>query len=212
MTSRIAAVRWRLVAGLCASGLFFASCGAGSEETAPSPTPDTFDPNVLNALVLQPEEVSVPLVRGVFDTTGSRVTYTATFGDSTYAVQAAISRIVDDIEREQHFSELRTSVNSLVGGERNYQLPESDLAFKYKARVLETPNAAVLALKDDYIMLLTITADDLAQAPLVFDDAVVDEYVAKMFDRIRRVASDPDSITPVASAPTFAAAQRDTGS
>jgi hypothetical protein len=140
----------------------------------------------------------------VFSGNGTAVTYSATFGDSTYSVQSTVSRTTDDIQREQAFSDLRRSVNTLIGGERNFVLPGSDLAFKYKAVVMQTPNHAVLAMKDDFYMLLTIMSDDEGQSERVFDDAALEMFAARMFERIVQVSEDPSSITPVPSAPTYA--------
>ena len=119
---------------LCTTLLAVAACGGGGrEEATPSPTPDAFDPNVLNALVLQPDEVSVPQGGDFFDTSGSRVTYTATFGDNSYAIDRLRSRgYLMTLSANSDLPNCGTSVNTLIGGERNYQLPESDLAFLTK--------------------------------------------------------------------------------
>ena len=202
-------MRAPLLLMVCATLFAIAACGGGAEPSTPSPTPDTFDPNVLNALVLQPEEVPLPPRSAIFSGGGSRVTYTAAFGDPSYAVDVTISRTTDAIEREQQFSDLRSSVNTLIGGERNHELPGSDLAFSYKAVVMQTPNSGILAMKDDFIMLLTIASDDESQSERVFDDTVIDAYAALMFERIQRVADDPTAITPVPGAPTYAGTARE---
>lgn len=179
-----------LVAGFAAFvTIALAGCAGGAEDAPATATPDTFDRELLRAVVLQPDEISALSNGGTFTDQGTSVTYSEAYTDGAYEVRVTVARVPDDIEREERFRDLRSSVDLLIGGERNYDLSDSDLAFAFKAVVEQTPNYAVLALKEPFILLVTVMSDDEALSDRVFDEDLMAAYVETMFARVTMLAT-----------------------
>jgi hypothetical protein len=201
MTSswRLAVLAWccMAVAGLVSA------CGGGSTEVVPSATPDSFESSVLSALTLQPFDVpDVQQSAAFFAGGGTNVSFNTRYGDPSYAIQSSVTRIPDPIDREQHFFDLRRSLTALIGGERNFALEGSELAFAYKALDSDqTPHVGVIALTDSFIVQLTIDSNDRGQQDRVLNDAMIAHLMTTMFSRVLAAVDDPASVTPVASAP-----------
>jgi hypothetical protein len=163
---------------------FVISCGGDSEAQDPTPTAVPINEAELRAIALTPEEAGVPLVSGNVTNQGTTLSYAAAYGDPAYDLRLTISHTADDVEREERFRDLRSSVNLLIGGEANYDLPDSELAFDYQAIVQQTPNRGVIILKDEFIILMTVASNDVSQSDRVFDEETAQRYVDAMFGRV----------------------------
>jgi hypothetical protein len=183
-------------------------CGGGSgDDVFPTPTPDTFDPNVMSALVLQPDEVGgLPLaVQGYVQVEGGS-SYRSEYDDGKLQVQSQVFRVADPIERELLFTSTRQAVGGFAAFESNLNLPEADRAFWYLAGA--TPAAAfertAIVLRGEFFFVAAIRSSDDSTDVLVDDETVLRGYVDLIMERIGEAIADPGSVTPPAGAPTYA--------
>ena len=152
-------------------------CGGGSDDAVfPTPTPDTFDPNLMSALVLQPDEVAVlPLsVQGYVQVDGG-LSYRSEYSDGKLQIQSQVFRVADPVERELLFTSTRETIAGFAAFEANLDLPESDRAFWYLAGA--TPAAAfertAIVLRGEFFFVAAIRSSDDSTDALVDDETVL---------------------------------------
>jgi hypothetical protein len=177
----------------------------GADPSEPTPVTETFDPNILSALVLRPEDVPE----------ASRVEATATFnpqrdagisfatiyrGNGQYT-QSTVGYIDEKADRDDGFRRFRESIAAIVGGERNYELPGADLAFAYRGA--DPATATVLAFKGEYFINVILQATDESRPAEATDQATLDAYTRIVWDRLNQYLQDPASVTPIPDAPKF---------
>ncbi len=195
------------VTAIVVACLLAAACSGGSGDSPelPSRTPDAFDHDILTAIALQQDEVGeLPIASAEFATDDGGVVYTVTYGDDSFRVQSTIARKPDAISREAYLAQLRTAATTIVENEQNLELEGAELAFVYAGRKLNTVTASVVALRGDFVQYVAVSSSDLNRSDEVFDPIALRRYAELVNGRIQQAVEDPESLTPPATAPTFA--------
>ncbi len=208
-------LRFPIVLALIVSGAFAAvGCGggsgnsdAGSRATA---TTDTFDPNILSAIVLGPGDVpaELPAVTGEFnDNTMNGVTFNTVYGGKSLYLQSTVGRIADRSTQSQLFDRLRRSIAAIVKNEQNYDVEGADRGYVYEGT--DPPNLTGLVYKGDFFVLIVLQSQDKTRSADATDHAALDRYMNIVFGRLKQYLADPTSLTPIPDAQKFGTATPD---
>lgn len=192
----------------------FAACGGGDSTTsgngssvaghataATDATP--FDPNILSAIVLGPQDVPLPGVSGTFNPGADPQSYSfnTVYGGGSLQVQSSVGRISDPATRTSNFDRLRRSIAAIVKSENSYAIAGADRAFVYENT--SPPISTGLAFKGEFYVLVEMLSQDKTRVAEATDRATLDKYMNLVFSRLVRYLDDPASLTPVVEAEKF---------
>ena len=189
-----------LAAG-CGGGNGGSSNDGGSRGTA---TPDAFDPNILSAIVLGPDDVprDLPGVSGEFnENITNGLSFNTVYGGKSLYVQSTVGRIADKSIQASNFDRVRRSLAALVKGEQNYNVEGADRGFVYQGA--DPPNLTGLVFKGDFLVLIVMQSQDKTRTADATDRATLDKYMNLVFGRLQQYLADPTSLTPIPDARKF---------
>ncbi|HXK33048.1 MAG TPA: hypothetical protein VNM91_03420 [Dehalococcoidia bacterium] len=176
-----------------------AACGGGdgNDEPARTPTPDTFDPRALTALVIRPDDLALPPIGVTWNPEATNgISFQSSFGDQSLYMQNSVTRMRDRAIFEEQSVRLRRALSGLVGPESNFDVPGADRAYIYRGT--EPPQLTTVAFLDIYIVLVSVQSLDGSRPEAALDEAQIRRYTETVFRRLEAYLADPDSVTPVA--------------
>lgn len=175
----------------------------GVDPAEPTSVTAEFDPNILTALVLGPQDVPpLPQATGNFNPQrDAGISFATVYEGAGIYIQSQVGYIDDPVDRADGFKRIREGIAAIVKGERNYdRLTGADLAFAYKSA--DPPTISTLAFKGEYFINVAILSSDGSRPDLV-DEATLDRYTDIVWGRLMQYLQDPTSVTPIPNAPKF---------
>lgn len=203
----VSAVVLAMVAAACGGGGDSDNPNGGEDRRSPAAdaTPDNFDPNIMSAMVLAPEDLDEPLPgRATFNPDPTNgVTFLTEYGDGeSFLLQSSVGRLPDPVLRDLNLSRARRGMATYVGPESNYDIEGSDRAYYYYSESLRSQGTLIFL--GDYFVQIIISSPNGNLAEVALDRDRLDLYADVVFGRLQQYLEDPDSLTPIPDAPKFA--------